>query len=389
MSCDVAVVGAGVIGAAVAWRAAQRGLSVVLIDDAPGSGASYAAAGMLAPVSEASYGEEPLLRLGAESLRRYPAFLAELRSTGARAVAHSTAGTLLVALDEDDLRALEERRRFLDELGLCVRTLRGRECRREEPLLTPRLRGGLAVDGDHAVDPRQLLGASLHAAGRVGVRRLPARVVDVSVVGGAVRGVRCADGTAVDAGQVVLAAGAWSGALPGLPAGSAPPVRPVKGQILRLRGPAGPLALGRTVRGDVGGRPVYCVPYGDGRVAVGATVEDRGFDTRVTAGAVRELLDAALVLVPALGELELVEATARPRPATPDNAPLLGPGRLPGLVLATGHYRNGVLLVPATADAVADLLTTGALPDWAAPFNPERFALPPEEAATCLSSTSS
>jgi glycine oxidase len=378
-ACDVAVVGAGVIGSAVAWRVAERGLRVALVDDHPGCGASYAAAGMLAPVAEASYGEEALLRLCLESARRYPAFLAEARAASGLAVPHQTRATLVVATDDDDLRALLVLHRYQDELGLSVRRLTARDCRRLEPLLSPRLRGGLAVDGDHAVDPRALVRALLAAAVRAGVRPVPHRAAGVVVTDGAVAGVRLADGSELTAGTVVVAAGAWSGRaadgpLSGLSTDLVPPVRPVQGAVLRLRGRPAPDGLARTVRGWVHGSPVYAVPYGDGRVVVGATSEERGFDTRVTAGAAHALLRDALTLVPSLGELELVETTARLRPCTPDNAPLIGATALPGLVLATGHYRNGVLLAAVTADAVSALLTGEPSPDGMDAFCPRRFA---------------
>jgi glycine oxidase len=202
------------------------------------------------------------------------------------------------------------------------------------------------------------------------------RVAELCVAGGRATGVRLTGGDVVTAGTTVLAAGCWSAGLPGLPASAAPPVRPVKGQILRLRGPADPPLLTHNVRGLRQGRSVYLAPRADGRIVVGASVEEKGFDTTVTAGAIRELLEDAGELVPALAELELVEAMARLRPGTPDNAPLIGEGALPGLVVATGHYRNGILLAPVTADAVAGLLTTGVLPEVAAPFSPLRFVTP-------------
>jgi glycine oxidase len=374
---DVAVVGAGVIGAAIAWRTAQRGLSVALVDPQPGSGATYAAAGMLAPVAEASYGEEKLLALCLESAARYPAFLAELATASPVPVCHPTTGTFVAALDTDDLRALEVLADYHDELGLPVRRLTGRECRRLEPLLTARLRGGLAVDSDHAVDPRALVLALLAANDREGVQRVRARVSEVLLDAGSVQGLRLDSGATIAASCVVVAAGTWSGAagpLAGLPSHVVPPVRPVKGQVLRLRGAPGSLALARTVRGWVHSSPVYAVPYGDGRVVVGATSEEKGFDTEVTAGATYALLRDALALVPALAELELVEAVARLRPGTPDNAPLVGPTELPGLVLATGHYRNGVLLTPVTADSVAAYLAGDALPSEVSAFSPRRFS---------------
>jgi glycine oxidase len=365
---DVVVAGGGLIGLAVAWRSAQRGLSVTVVDDAPGTGASQAAAGMLAPVTEVTYGEEPLLRLCLASLQRYPAFLAELGQAAGVEVPLRTAGTLVVGFDDDDMRALDALHAFQQELGLAVERLPGRAARRREPALTPGVRGGLLVAGDHSVDPRVLHGALLRAAEAAGVRLIRSTVAGVATRDGRATGLRLGDGAEVAADAVVLALGARSATLPGVPA---LPVRPVKGQILRLRGAAG--LLEGTVRALVRGRQVYLVPYGTDRLVIGATVEDRGFDAAVTAGGVHELLHDAIDVVPGVTELELVETLARWRPGTPDNAPLLGPSELPGLVLATGHYRNGVLLTPITGEAVAELLATGSLPEPAAPFTAARF----------------
>ncbi|WP_369135388.1 glycine oxidase ThiO [Modestobacter sp. I12A-02662] len=365
---DVAVAGGGLVGLAVAWRAAQRGLGVTVVDDAPGSGASAAAAGMLAPVTEASYGEEALLRLCAASLQRYPAFAAELEEATGLPVGLRTAGTLVVGFDEDDVRQLDVLHGFQRELGLAAERLTPRAARRREPSLTPRVRGGLAVDGDHSVDGRALHRALLAAATAAGVRVLRQRVAGLLVDGGRAAGLRLDDGARLAAGNVVLALGARSATLPGVPP---LPVRPVKGQILRMAGAAG--LLEGTVRALVRGRHVYLVPYGGDRLIVGATVEDRGFDATVTAGGVHDLLHDAIEVVPAVSELELTETLARWRPGTPDNAPVLGPSSLPGLVLATGHHRNGVLLTPVTGEVVAELLATGVLPGLAAPFTAERF----------------
>ncbi|TFV87104.1 glycine oxidase ThiO [Blastococcus sp. CT_GayMR20] len=365
---DVVVAGGGLIGLSVAWRSAQRGLAVTVVDDAPGAGASYAAAGMLAPVTEVAYGEEPLLRLCLASLQRYPAFVAELAQVGGVAVWLRTAGTLLVGFDEDDLRALSALHVFQQELDLEVHRLTGRQSRRHEPSLTPRVRGGLHVPGDHSVDPRALHRALLAAAAAAGVELVRSRVEAVRVQGGRATGLRLAGGEELAGDAVVLALGAHSASLPGVPS---LPVRPVKGQILRLRGAAG--LLNGTVRALVRGRQVYLVPSGDDRLVVGATVEDRGFDAAVTAGGVHDLLHDAIDVVPGVTELELVETLARWRPGSPDNAPVLGQSGLPGLVLATGHYRNGVLLTPVTGEAIAELLDSGSLPALAGPFTVDRF----------------
>ena len=370
---DVVVAGAGVVGLSVAWRAAQRGLSVAVVDDAPGTGASYAAAGMLAPVAEAAYGEEPLVELSRASLALYPAFVAELEAAAGAPVGLRTAGTLVVGFDEDDARALEQTHAFHVELGLDATRLTPRACRAQEPSLSPRLRAGVRISGDHSVEPRALHVALLAAGAAAGVRLVAGRVASLAVDEGRATGLHLEDGGTLVAGQTVLALGAWSGRLPGLPDGAVP-VRPVKGQILRLQGT--PLLEG-TVRALVRGRSVYLVPYGADRLVVGATVEEQGFDPRVTAGAVLDLLRDATEVVPGLTELALVETLARWRPGTPDNGPLLGRSAVPGLVLATGHYRNGVLLAPLTGQVVADVLAGGALTGPAAGFAGDRFVRAP------------
>lgn len=371
---DVAIVGGGLVGLAVGWRLAERGVAVTVVDPTPAAGATRAAAGMLAPVTELHYGEEALLRLNLAAADRYPSFVAELEARSGRPAGYATEGTLAVALDADDRSALADLHAFQRRLGLSVEALTGRECRRLEPMLAPSVRGGLLVAGDHSVDNRRLVAALFAAFERSGGAIVRQPVTAVVVRDGRAAGVRLGDGAELAADAVVVAAGCWSSALAGLPADVVPPVRPVKGQIVRLRvPPAMRPFLTRTVRGTVRGFPVYLVPRADGELVVGATVEEQGYDTRVTAGGVYELLRDAHELVPGCTELELVETAAGLRPGSPDNAPLIGPTSLPGLVLATGHYRNGVLLAPITADAVAALVVDGALPEVVQPFAPSRF----------------
>ncbi|HUJ06186.1 MAG TPA: glycine oxidase ThiO [Streptosporangiaceae bacterium] len=379
-SVDVLVIGAGVVGLAIAWRTAQRGMSVLLADPAPGRGASHAAAGMLTPVTEAAYAERELFELGLDSLRRYPDFAAELAERTGTDVGFRQTGTLAVGYDADDMAALTEHAALRRSFGASAERLTGRECRRAEPLLGPAVCGGLLTPDDASVDPRLLTDALLSAATAAGVAHVPARAVALRVQGDRAAGAELADGALVTAGHVVLSAGWASAALPGLPPGAAPPLRPVKGQILRLRPTPATLAaspcpslLNRTVRGLVQGSPVYLVPRQDGEIVIGATQEELGADTRVTAGGVWQLLRDARAIVPGITELELAEAVAGLRPGTPDNAPVIGPSPLAGLVLATGHFRGGVLLAPATADLIAQFLADGALAAAAAPFTSGRF----------------
>ncbi|MEW2073267.1 glycine oxidase ThiO [Streptomyces sp. NPDC013433] len=371
---DVLVVGGGIIGLVTAWRAAQRGLTTAVVDPEPGGGAAEVAAGMLAAVTELHYGEETLLGLNLASARRYPGFAAELTELTGHDLGYRACGTLAVALDADDRAHLRELHALQQRSGLDSQWLSGRDCRRLEPMLAPGVRGGLRVDGDHQIDPRRLAAALVTACERAGVTVHRAWAERLVVAGDRATGVVTADGTGLGAGQVVLAAGSLSGRLAGVPEDVLPPVRPVKGQVVRLTMPArhGPF-LSRTVRAVVRGSHVYLVPRGNGELVVGATSEEMGWDTTVTAGGVYELLRDAHELVPGITELPLTETRAGLRPGSPDNAPLLGPTGLEGLLLATGHYRNGVLLTPVTGDVMAEVLTTGVLPEVARPFTPRRF----------------
>jgi glycine oxidase len=374
---DVLVVGGGIIGLVTAWRAAQRGLAATVADPDPGGGAARVAAGMLAAVTELQYGEQTLLDLNLASAARYPDFTAELTALTGLDTGYRRCGTLAVALDADDRAHLRDLHAFHTSLGLESQWLSGRDCRRLEPMLAPGVRGGLRVDGDHQVDPRRLAAALLRAAELAGVRFLRSAAARITLAGDRVTGALLADGTEVAAGRTVLAAGSESGRLDGLPPQVLPPVRPVKGQILRLRVPAthAPF-LSRTVRAEVRGSHVYLVPREDGELVLGATSEEFGWDTTVTAGGVYELLRDAHELLPGITELPLTETLAGLRPCSPDNAPLLGGTALDGLLLATGHHRNGVLLTPVTGDAMAEVLTspTGELPDYARAFGATRFA---------------
>lgn len=356
---DVAVIGAGVVGLAAAWRAARRGMDVVVLEraadgQAPGA-ASPVAAGMLAPVSEADAGERALLDLGVRAAAAWPAFAEELREAGGDDAGYRRCGTLLVARGEDERRALEREQALREDLGLTVERLLPSAARRLEPGLAPHVRLALHAADDHAADPRRLRAALLAAARESGVRiRAGADVAGIVVDGAVATGVALADGTELGAGQVVVAAGAWSGAELGLPRGARAPVRPVKGQIMRLRDPDGPGLLDRVLRFEGG----YLVPRGDGRYVLGATMEERGFDTTVTAGGIYELLRDAIDLVPGLSELVIEETAAGLRPGIPDNVPRIGrSAEVDGLVWATGHHRNGILLASITGDLVADVLT--------------------------------
>ena len=332
---DVAVVGGGIIGLAIAWRLVSRGADVTVLDGGD-EGAWHVAAGMLAPGGEAAYEDPALARLLERSAALWPAYAAELGGD----VGYDEAGTLSLAMTADDV-AQAARLWTRRQLPL----LRPSELREREPALSPRIRAGVHDPGERQVDPRKVVAALRE--------RLGARVA----------GKRVADLSDVDARTVVVAAGCGTAALTGLP------VRPVKGQVLRLRGEPG--LLRHVLDAAVDGREVYVVPRADGEIVVGATQEERT-DRTVTAGGVHDLLRAAIDLVPALAELELAETTVGHRPGTPDNAPLLG--RLDDrVIVAAGHHRNGVLLTPVTADLIAGLVLTGEPDPMLADFSPRRF----------------
>ncbi|POX52966.1 glycine oxidase ThiO [Streptomyces sp. Ru71] len=372
---DVLVIGGGIIGLVTAWRAAQRGFATAVVDPAPGGGAAQVAAGMLAAVTELHHGEQTLLGLNLASARRYPDFAAELTDASGQDLGYRRCGTLAVALDADDRAHLRELHALQRQSGLESEWLSGRDCRRLEPMLAPGVRGGLRVDGDHQVDPRRLAAALVTACERAGVVFHRKRAERLTVARERATGVVTGEGEELGAGQVVLAAGSLSGRLAGVPEDVLPPVRPVKGQVLRLTMPDHrPPFLSRTVRAVVRGGALYLVPRESGELVVGATSEEMGWDTTVTAGGVYELLRDAHELVPGITELPLTETRAGLRPGSPDNAPLLGPTVLDGLLLATGHYRNGVLLTPVTGDVLAHALVTGELPEEARPFTPKRFS---------------
>jgi glycine oxidase len=360
-SGDMLVIGGGVIGLSLAWRARERGMSVTVLErDTLGSGTSQVAAGMLAPVAEAEFGEagRRVLELGLRSAELWPSFAEQLQAASGVDVGLLRTGTLMLARDEDEARELDRQVAFREGLGLATSRLRGSEAREREPALAPSTRLALEAPDDHSVDPRAVLAALRAACESSGVElREHARAERVESDAGRVAGVTLAGGETLAAGQVVLAAGAWSaqiaGAeLDGARPGATVPVRPVRGQLLRLRDPAGPGLLSRVIRFEGG----YVVPRADGRYVLGATVEERGFDVEPDVGGVYELLREAHEVVPGVSELKIEELCVGLRPGMPDNAPAIGAGSPEGLVLATGHHRNGILLAPLTAELGAKLL---------------------------------
>jgi glycine oxidase len=324
---------------------------------------------MLAPVAEADPYEEPLLRLETEAAIAYPGFIAELEERTGMDAGYLQCGTLMVARDRDEAEALEHEYVIRNRLGLEVERLRPSEARRREPSLAPTIRGALELPDDHAVDPRVLTTALARAvAGCGGTVREGEEVAALALDRDRVQGARLINGQRLSGGAVLVAAGVWSGMLGGLPGELQVPLRPVKGQIVSLRDPSGPGLVTRSLRAH----PAYLVPRGDGRYALGATMEERGFDTTITAGATFELLRDATELIPGISELVVDELIAGLRPTTPDNAPVIGPGLVDRLFWATGHYRHGILLAPSTADLIAGAVLDGdPVPELVSPL---RFA---------------
>jgi glycine oxidase len=372
----VVVIGAGAIGLAIAWRLAASGCPVVVVErGAAGSGASRAAAGMLAAAFEAEPGEERLLGLTLRSQALWPAFARELEAAAGEPIGYREEGTLAVALTRDDAEQLRSGIEWRRRVGLAPHWLTGAAAREREPALTPGTVAAAFFAEDRQVESRRLVAALKAALLACGGRLWENCPACLDVAGGRLAGVAAGD-RRLAADLVVLAAGAWSAAVEGLPAAARPPVRPVKGQMLALRMPERHL-----LRHVVAGPQVYLLPRRDGRLVIGATTEERGFDGALTAGGVYGLLDGAWRLLPAIEDLAIDEMWTGFRPGSPDDAPILGPSPVEGLVLATGHHRMGILLTPATSAAIAAYVETGALPEWSRGFGLDRFAAAPVMAA--------
>ncbi len=368
---DVAIAGGGVIGLACAWALARAGRTVAVVDPEPGRGAAWVAAGMLAPANEAHFGEEDLTRLLLAAADRWPAFAAAIEEAVGRSIGYDASNTVVVASDVSDRAALDQLLAFRTSIGVPSQRLTASECRALVPALSPSICGGAEVPGDHHVDNRRLVDALVEACRLAGVDLVLDRVARLDLDrAGTAAGLTTEGGARVPAGAVVAAMGWRTGQLLGVPDGVLPEVRPVKGHVLRLRATA-PL-FERTIRGLVRGRACYLVARRDHSVVVGATVEEVGDDLRVQAGAVHSLLDDARALVPGIDELELVECSVGLRPGSPDNAPFVGWTEISRLAVATGHFRNGVLLAPITGEAIAALVAGEDQPTDLAGFGARR-----------------
>jgi glycine oxidase len=365
---DVAVIGGGIMGSAVALRLAQRGIAVTVIERGiPGAEASSAAAGILGPQMEAE-GPGPLLELGLKSRALYPALAAELRDLTGIDVGYDRSGVLMVAFDEGGEAALSSRRAWQLARGLRVESLSSDAARAREPALAPGVRAALAFTDDAQVVARDLARAFSQAAAVAGARFLTGRYVRrVVIENGGVTGLEL-DGERLAAGSVVVAAGSWSGLVEGAGVPAAV-VRPARGQIVSIetRPP-----LFRHVVTAPGG---YLVPRRDGTVLAGSTLEMAGFRKEVTVGGLASILTMAKTVFPALADAPVTASWSNFRPFTEDHLPVMGATGVRGLVLATGHFRNGILLAPITAQAIAELVATGKAPFDLSPFSVDRFAL--------------
>ncbi len=366
----IAIIGGGVCGLGIGWRLAQAGCSVTVLDRGrAGMGASWAAAGMLAPQVEAEPSEESLLALTLESRQLWAEFASEVEAASDMKVDYRREGTLVVALDRDDVERLRHRYDYLTSLGLDLEWITGAEARRREPHLARGVGAAVFSALDHQVDNRRLSDALREAYLRAGgVLRENTAVREVIHGDGRVTGLRLEDDE-LEADTVIIAAGPWSRDIPGLPEALKPPVRPLKGQMLALQMPRAAPLLDHVVWGP----DIYLVPRGGGRLLIGATVEEMGFDASITAGGMMDLLRDAWRVLPGIYDLPVVESWVGFRPASRDHAPILGPTAMAGLIMATGHHRNGILLAPITARTIADYVLSGETPAAILPFSLDRF----------------
>lgn len=362
---DAIIVGGGIIGLSVAWNLQREGLQTLVLErGAAGQEASWMAAGMLCPVAEAHFTERELLELSLRSMALYPDFVRDLEAASGLPVEYNTTGTLVVAMDSDEVRVLRRLLEFQQELELPAFWLSGDQCRVREPKLSSRALGGISAPQDHQIDNRRLVPALVKALASIGGRvRERTPVVELLFEKGRVSGVRT-PAARLPAKHVIVAAGAWSRQLKGLPDGFVPPVRPVKGQLICLdMNPSEPV-IEHTIRG----RRAYVVPRRDGQLLVGATSEEKGFDRDPTAGGIYELLRGVCELLPTVADIPVAEFRVGLRPGSHDNLPILGPCDVEGLLFATGHHRGGVLLAPVTAWALARTILDGEPPEAITPF---------------------
>ena len=371
----VIIGGGGIIGLGIGWQLAKAGCPVSIYErDQAGRAASWAAAGMLAPHAEVHFEERALLRLGVRSCRMYPEWVVELEADSQMSVGYRAEGTLIVGVDRDDARELEHLYESQQLLDLKVEWITGTEAREMEPLLSPKITAAIWSKDDHQVDNRAMVDALIEAYRKAGgILHENTPVDKIEIVNGKAKGI-WVNGNLEKADVIVLAAGCWSSDIDGLPTAVQPPVRPVKGQMLALQMEEG-IVLQKVIRAPRAKYPtdVYLVPKDDGRLVIGATNEEMDFDTRLTAGGLFELLRGTWEAVPGIYDLPVLETWTGLRPGSRDNAPILGETSVENLIMATGHYRNGILLTPVTAREIASLILTGEKSETIVPFQLSRF----------------
>lgn len=365
----IAIIGGGVIGLSIGWQLLRKGAKVTLLErDQVGSHTSYVAAGMLAPYAEVGFEEIELMKLGQKSLRLYPKFLDQLAEDADDLPTLDRCGTLMVGIDRDDTERLRRLYDFREELALPVELMTGSAAREREPHLSPNVVSAVWLPRDAQIDNRKLLKALKQAfLNRGGVLYEQTTADEIQQPGASLH-IATGGGHAIEADAVVIAAGSWSGMIDGLPENHQALIRPEKGQILTLK-QTRDCELSCIIRSP----RTYLVPKEDNTIRLGATSEDKGFDTSITAGGLKYLLEYGWEVVPSIYDLPVMESIAGLRPAARDNRPAIGPTAVPGVYMAGGHHRNGILLTPVTAFEASGELMDGTESDLLQPFRPERF----------------
>lgn len=365
----VIFVGAGVIGLSIAWRLAREGVRVTLFDKAEaGRQSSWQAGGMLAADAEMGFEEPALYRFSRASMDRWPDFVRELEADSGMAVDFRTEGTLRVADDADSEARLRRVYEFQKNEGVDLRWISGREAREIEPFLAPRVSAAIETRHDVQVDNQKLILALIEAVKRRGGSIIEDTQITRIEPDAATPHVFDADAGETTGDLIVLSAGAWSRQIEGLPPEARPPIRPVKGQMIELK-MIRPFSIERVIRGPHG----YVVPKASGRLLIGATSEEMGFDTDVTAGGVYKLLEGAWEILPGIYDLPITATWAGLRPASRDHEPIMGHSAAPGVFIATGHYRHGIMLAPQTAFVASEMILGRETSPWPGPFSPARF----------------
>ncbi len=366
----VGIIGAGIIGLSIGWYLSKEGIDVTIFEkNEAGKGATWASAGMLAARSEIEPGEEYLLQLLIDSKNLWPSFAEELIQESKIDIGYRKEGTILIALDYDDASKLKSHYNYLKKIGIDVEILSSEKILEIEPFLNPNLIMGLYSKEDHQVDNRLVTLALKEAFIKSGgILKERTEVKKVVITNDEIEGIIAKD-EFYKFDFVILSAGAWSPLIEGIPKHVIPPVRPVKGQALSIQmDPSNPI-----IKHVIWGPEAYLVPKNDGRLVVGATVEEVGFDNNITVSAVYSLLKACWEMVPSISEFPIKEIWSGFRPGSRDDAPILGPTRIKGLIMATGHHRNGILLAPITAKGITEFIVKGVLPSYIKRFTLDRF----------------